>query len=352
MWEHSNQVAFERIHDVWRGRAFAHTVGDGDGNGRSGRYTPDEIVEQIEATVLGKLRATDSVVRRLKQDHRAARRAGPRPSAACDWRDARGTLLLRKGPFRLYTDFDPTDFSDPEALQTFALLEAALAELQTRALHTLKPDERAAKFEAIRGLRYLPGLDEDEKTVHAGKPEERTYAQALWFAFDPASRDAKFSEGEDYLVVTPEDEPDALLKSVDGPLFAEFVGCRGRNYKVAIDRFDLLATRRAARPPPPARAREVPRGPRPRRPPRRARSSSTARTPTRSPSGSSARSPGSATRRPSEVRRTADAARSLLATGTVAGWSPSSGHPPAPEHALRKRMRGRERGGGRDAATA
>lgn len=336
VWEHSNQVAFERIHDVWRGRTFTHTVGDGDGGKEERSYTPDEIVEQIEATVRGKLRATDSLVRRLKQDHRAAREAD-HAARGGDWRDARGLLLLRKGPFRLYTDFDPTDFSDPEALQTFALLEAALAELQTRALHTLKPDERAAKFEAVRGLRYLPGLDEDEKTVHAGKPEERTYAQALWFAFDPGSRDAKFSDGDDYLVVTPEDEPDALLKSVDGPVFAEYVGWRGRNYKVAVDHFDLSRPdepRVLLRPHSPEAFRDV---------------LGLDGHPDRLYVLDSPHS-DSLTERllgalawlretPPGESPTADAARSLLTTGTVPDWRPQVTDLHRLRHALRERMR-------------
>ena len=334
-WEHSNQVAFERIHDVWRGKTFSHNTTGPDGTTSERTYTPAETVAQIRTTVLGKLRATDSIVRRLKQDHHDARRAD-QAERGVDWRDARGTLLLRKGPFRLYTDFDPTDFSDPEALQTFALLEAALAELQTRALHTLKPDERAAKFEAIRGLRYLPGLDEDEKTVWAGRPNERTFAQALWFSFDPASRDAKFTEGQDYLVVTPEDEPDALLKSVDGPLFADYVGYQGRNYKVSIDTLDLsdpAAPRVLLRPHAPEQFRQVlgldahPDGPfvldSPHSDPLTERLLATL----------------------AWLRGTADGlppagdhVRELLATGTVAGWTPILAAPQRPERALRERM--------------
>lgn len=224
-WAHSNQVAFERIHDVWKGRGF-------EAGERT--YTAAEVLDQIRATVRGKLGATDSVVRRLKQDHKATRAteiaalqaAGVPPGEAK--REARGVLLLRKQPFRLYTGFDPTDFDDLEALQTFALLEAALGELQKRHLHALKPTERAAKFECIRGLRYLPGADEDDGRV-------------LWFTFAEDSRDAKFREGQGFLAVTPEDEPDALLRTVDGPLFAEWAGWRGQHYKVTLERIDLDA---------------------------------------------------------------------------------------------------------------
>lgn len=335
-WEHSNQVAFERIHDVWKERTFTHTVRDADGNRVERSYAPEETLAQVEVTVRGKLRATDSVIRRLKQDDRAVRERDV-AERGVDWRDARGTLLLRKGPFRLYTDFDPTDFTDPEALQTFALLEAALAELQTRALHTLKPDERAAKFEAIRGLRYLPGRDEDERTVHAGKPEERTFAQALWFAFDPASRDAKFSEGDDYLVVTREDEPDTLLKSVDGPLFAEYVGYQGRNFKVSIDRFDYGdpdAPRVLLRPHAPEKFKEVlgldahPEGP-------FVLDSPHSDPLTERLLGTLAWLEGTPEDGPPSA---GEHVRQLLATGTIPGWSALLAMPQRPEYALRKRM--------------
>jgi len=61
-WEFSNQVAFERIHDVWNGKTI-------DTPGKRGKtMTPAEITAEIEQTVRKKLRATDSIVRRLKQE--------------------------------------------------------------------------------------------------------------------------------------------------------------------------------------------------------------------------------------------------------------------------------------------
>ncbi|HEX8387116.1 MAG TPA: AAA domain-containing protein, partial [Rubricoccaceae bacterium] len=335
-WPLSNQVAFERIHDVWNERAFSHKVRDPDGNRVLRTYEHAETLAQIETTVRGKLRATDSVVRRLKQDHDAER---DREAAerGVDRRDARGTLLLRKGPFRLYTDFDPTDFSDPEALQTFALLEAALSELQTRSLHALKPDERVAKFEAIGGLRYLPGLDEDEKTVHAGKPQERTFAQALWFAFDPASRDAKFVAGQDHLVVTREGEPDTLQKTVDGPLFAEYAGFQGTNFKVKIDAIKLSDPREPRlllRPHSPERFREVlgldaaPDGP------------FVLDSPHSDPLTERLLGALAWLRGTPEAGPPAGASHvaEILATGTVRGWRPVIETPQRPERELRQRM--------------
>lgn len=249
-WAHSNQVAFERIHDVWNDQPFAHGSSAADAVDGTRTYSPEAILEQVRRTVLNKLRATDSVVRRLKKAHAEQKEE-----------DDRGSLLLRKEPFRLYTDFDPTDFGTAEALQTFALLESALAELQTRALHTLAPDERAARFEALAGLHYLPDLDDDVRTVYAGKPNERSFAQLLWFeTTDAVARDAKFSAGDSYLVLTPENEPDALSRTVDGPMFAAFAGFRGANYRTsiaAVDRSDPDRIRVALRPDQPEKFREV-----------------------------------------------------------------------------------------------
>src|SRR5690606_32473005 len=84
-WEHSNQIAFERIHDVWNGTEFRYQQ-----RGTARVLTPSDILQEIDKAVRAKLRATDSVVRRLKAD------LGPK-----------GQLLLRKEPFQLYTAGDP-----------------------------------------------------------------------------------------------------------------------------------------------------------------------------------------------------------------------------------------------------
>ena len=98
--------------------------------------SPVEILQTIEQTVRNKLRATDSVVRAIKQD-------------LGDY------LLLRKEPFRLFTDFAPLDFQMLEALRIFTILEASLEEMAVKHLHTLPAEDRISKFECIRGLRYL-----------------------------------------------------------------------------------------------------------------------------------------------------------------------------------------------------
>ena len=55
-WDFSSQVAYERIHDVWRGEPFRPDPRDA-----SRDLAPDEVLRQIEATLKNKLRATDSV---------------------------------------------------------------------------------------------------------------------------------------------------------------------------------------------------------------------------------------------------------------------------------------------------
>ncbi|MDP9313432.1 MAG: AAA domain-containing protein [Chloroflexota bacterium] len=200
-WESTNQVAFERIHDVWQGKTI-------DTPGKPGsQMTPAEITEEIRRTVLGKLRATDSIIRRLKQEF------GDR-------------LLLRKEPFRLHASFDPLNVQALEALRVFTILEAALDELQIKATHTLSLGDRAAKLACVKGLRY-EGVDAE-------------HADHLWFSFDPATRDAKFEPGDFNLVLTPEDDPMTLLGKVDGPLFQ--ASRKHDPYKVSLIAYDVTQT--------------------------------------------------------------------------------------------------------------
>lgn len=126
-WEHSNQVAFERIHDVWNNETFSH---------RQRTYKPLEILPEIEKAVLAKLRATDSVIRRLKED-------------------LKERLLLKKEPFRLFKASDPIQVQKLEALRIFTTLEVSYDELETKRTHTLPVADRVAGFICIHGLQAL-----------------------------------------------------------------------------------------------------------------------------------------------------------------------------------------------------
>lgn len=200
-WDFSSQVAYERIHDVWRGETFRPDARD-----PARAFSPEEVLRQIEETLKSKLRATDSVVRRLKQDFGAER------------------LLLRKEPFLLYGEFDPLNFHTLEALRTFSLLETSLAELSVKGLHSLPVEDRTAKFVCIRGLRFVPGSEQSDGS--------------LWFAFDPVSKDVKFEAGDFNLVLTPEGQPEVLLSSVDGKLFENNWG-RATPFKVTLAEYDM-----------------------------------------------------------------------------------------------------------------
>jgi hypothetical protein len=202
-WDFSSQVAYERIHDVWRNEVFRPDARNPERN-----LSPDDIYEQIGVTVRNKLRATDSVIRRLKQDFREQ-------------------LLLRKEPFLLYHEFDPLNFRTLEALRAFSMLESSFAELAVKHLHSLPVEDRAAKFVCIRNLQYVP---ESEGADHS-----------LWFMFDAASKDVKFEVGDFNLVVTPEDRPEILLGDVDGKLFESNWG-RAAPFKVTLVEYDLQAT--------------------------------------------------------------------------------------------------------------
>jgi hypothetical protein len=198
----TNQVAFERIHDVWRGRPYLINARD-----PSTAIPPDEVRRRVERAVRDKLRATDAVVQWLKRDYR-------------------DSLLLRKEPFRLHTTFDPLGFQTLEALRVFAMLETSQAELAVKHRHTLPVADRMAQFECIGGLRYVAGAD--------------TAGGGLWFTFDRAARDVKFERGEFDLVLTPEDAPERLVSEIDGPLFSTHQR-RHDAYKVTLVDFDLAA---------------------------------------------------------------------------------------------------------------
>lgn len=201
-WDFSSQVAFERIHDVWSNESFQPDSREPDRN-----LSPDDVFEKIGDTVRNKLRATDSVVRRLKQDFREQ-------------------LLLRKEPFMLYSEFDPLNFRTLEALRAFSILETSLAELAVKHIHSLPVEERSKKFVCIRNLQYVPECEQSDGS--------------LWFTFDPESKDVKFEVGDFNLVVTPEERPEVLLGDVDGKLFESNWG--SAPFKVRLVEYDLQAT--------------------------------------------------------------------------------------------------------------
>jgi hypothetical protein len=198
-WEFSNQVAFERIHDFWNGKSY-----NPDPKNPQRELNPEEVFERIGETVRGKLRGTDSVVRRLKQEFGE-------------------TLLLRKEPFLLYGEFDPLNFRMLEALRTFSLLETSLEELEVKHVHTLPVEDRVGKFVCVSGLRHVEGADEPDGS--------------MWFTFDSASSDVKFDAGEYNLVVTPERQPEVLLGDIDGRLFDR--SFRAGDLKVTLIEYDF-----------------------------------------------------------------------------------------------------------------
>lgn len=198
-WEFTNQVAFERIHDAWSGKGY-----NPDPRNPERQLTAEGVFERIEETVRNKLRATDSVIRRLKQEFG-------------------DSLLLRKEPFLLYGEFDPLNFRLLEALRTFSLLETSFEELEVKHVHTLAVEDRVGKFVCVSGLRFIEGSEQPDGS--------------MWFIFDAASRDVKFDAGEYNLVVTPERQPEVLLGDIDGRLFDR--SFRAGDLKVTLVEYDL-----------------------------------------------------------------------------------------------------------------
>ncbi len=199
-WEYSNQIAFERIHDVWNGQSFTYKARDGERT-----LEPATILETLKKAVLNKLRATDSVIRRLKQD------MGER-------------LRLNKEPFQLLGSHS---LSAPtlEQLRIFTTLEVSLDELEVKQSHTQPIADRVASFVCIHGL--------------CAESEELNEEGTLWFRFDPSASDAKFEVGDFNLVLTPEDEPGILLSEIDGDLFNGSARWRFAPYKVSLVAYDL-----------------------------------------------------------------------------------------------------------------
>ncbi|HYE58342.1 MAG TPA: AAA domain-containing protein, partial [Rhodothermales bacterium] len=207
-WDFSNQLAFERIHDVWRGRDFVHGTTRADGATRTGAvvrnremsYSPAAIRATLEEGVRSKLRATNSVVAHLREQMRR-----------------RDELLFYKEPFALYGDFDPAAPVDGgaarllDALHVFTVLEESYDEMRTKTLHTAPPEERAARNEAIHGLTFVGRAAEDFSPNPNGP--------LLAFTYSPAAREARIGEGEMGVVLTDASNPLHLLVDVDGPLF-------------------------------------------------------------------------------------------------------------------------------------
>jgi DNA replication ATP-dependent helicase Dna2 len=176
-WPLSSQVAFERIHNVWRGRPHHTALGD---------ESPETVREEIETAVRAKLAAIDSVLRGLREA--ASRARVPRlrlpPGANAESSDA------------------PRPIADPvlETLRIFTELEAAAEALAIRTLHTLPSRDRAQRFECITGL----------------EPVERRSDREWVFEFDSACREAKFRPGDFALVLT-NDNGEMLLETDQKP---------------------------------------------------------------------------------------------------------------------------------------
>ncbi|HET7464176.1 MAG TPA: AAA domain-containing protein [Longimicrobium sp.] len=192
-WPLSSQVAFERIHNVWRRRPH-----------RLANEGADEVRAAIEHTVRGKLEAIDSVIRGVREQ--AAKTRAPR-------------LRLEGGGAGASVSADP--IADPmlETLRIFTELEAAAESLSIRALHALPSRDRARRWEAITGL----------------EPVARTSEREWTFEFDPDCREAKFRPGEFALVLT-NDNGEMLLESDAKPWLR-------RKLMVELVRYDLAHDR-------------------------------------------------------------------------------------------------------------
>lgn len=168
-WPLSSQVAFERIHDLWRQRPR---------RGDAGSEATERVRDGIETTIRSKLRAIDSVLAAVRERAaRAAARRGTHP------------LQLRKEPFRLGDGGEALADPTLEKLRAFVMLEAIHEALAVRQLHLLPPAERARRGECIRDLHLV----------------ERRADGTLIFEFDRDCRDGKIRPGDINLLLTNDD---------------------------------------------------------------------------------------------------------------------------------------------------
>ncbi len=275
-WDPSNQIAFERIHDVWKHETFEHpddraplgpvtrkrggstealegvTVVQ-EGRRRVRRYTPDAVRRTIADVLRDKLAATDSVVRALRgrlteraMDGRMLTEAERELRRSEPWR-VRTLLPFPKNPFYLSRLFDPVapvdDGTDRllDSLGTFTVMEEATAELDLKQRHTARPDERAARFEAISGLVFRhadlrKGGTASAADLVATLRSGATLPQVTALVFDaPADAvDSKRSPDDLSLVLTNADDPVQLVADEDGELFRNTQTPFGSRRKVEI----------------------------------------------------------------------------------------------------------------------
>ncbi|HEU4562670.1 MAG TPA: ATP-binding protein, partial [Longimicrobium sp.] len=192
-WPLSSQVAFERIHNVWRRRPH-----------RPANEGPDEVRAAIEQAVRGKLHAIDSVIRGVREQ--ALKTRTPR-------------LRMDTGAAGRSVSTEPIGDAVLETLRIFTELEAAAESLAIRALHALPSRDRARRWEAITGL----------------EPVERHSDREWTFEFDPDCREAKFRPGEFALVLT-NDNGQMLAESDAKPWLR-------RKLMVELVRYDLAHER-------------------------------------------------------------------------------------------------------------
>jgi DNA replication ATP-dependent helicase Dna2 len=158
----SSQIAWQRAHELWSLRLRP----------RPGGETAEGLDARLRALIAEKLEATDSVVRAIRE--RAQRG---------------GRLQMRKDPIPSQQGEPPIAEPVLETLRVFARMESAAEAVATRALHLLPAEERARRFESIRGLELV----------------DRRPDGVLVFEFDAACRDAKFRPGDFTLVLTNDD---------------------------------------------------------------------------------------------------------------------------------------------------
>jgi DNA replication ATP-dependent helicase Dna2 len=177
----SDQIPSERAHEMW-----------------SRATTPRHWTAQmltLQETVTKRLRALETVTRRLETDLRSLlpRQAAPR-------------IQQIRPP-----DREPVLSVDGQLWYAFARLNEAMQELEVQQLRAMPPHQREAKFESARLPERLMGAAATAVLEDLGlrpQPGRRVYR------LSPNSREVKFNERELDLALAPEDWPDFLDRAV------------------------------------------------------------------------------------------------------------------------------------------
>jgi DNA replication ATP-dependent helicase Dna2 len=184
--EMSDQIPFERAHELWQGRIILKHPDNTIDRTLWKSYSREEILEGIDYAIQMHLQALMSIVKRLRLSYR-------------------DRLTLTKSAFIAAA---PSKKRIPEKarnLITFQMLNAASDEMENRQNRLLPVEEREAKFFSIRDLRLAEGSIYDAAIEKIRKMPRHANALLIALTFASTSRDTRIEEGDFLLAISNEE---------------------------------------------------------------------------------------------------------------------------------------------------